>query len=247
MQFDFINEKELDEKLNKKAVSFAGDFEIKDKEDSLLRYVLNGVLMFYISFGCIESFVSAFNIKHYGVVLFFVMLILSVLYSFMHINEKTHKIGYICVLITYLYLILRGQTIIKSGFASLINETLKQIQDKLALARIKQYTEYVDDEVLAVTMCLIVLGFVLLLVLNILISEYVNAIAVVCITAPIVASCYYFEEKPGVLPIVMYLAGIMGLIVIRLNSKITLFVNKNDYYVDDENTSDSEKESIIIV
>jgi hypothetical protein len=96
MQFESTKLDTLDKKLNKKAVSFTGDFEISDKEDSWLRYVLNGLLMFYISFGCIETFVSAFNIKHYSIVLFFVMLVLAILYSFMHINENAHKIGYGC-------------------------------------------------------------------------------------------------------------------------------------------------------
>ena len=84
-----------------KAVFFKEDFEISNTEKSLLRYVVNGVLMFYISFGCIEACVSAFSIKHYEWLLFISMLILAVLYSLMHINERTHKIGYGCILLTY--------------------------------------------------------------------------------------------------------------------------------------------------
>ncbi|MBE5934624.1 MAG: transglutaminase domain-containing protein [Lachnospiraceae bacterium] len=228
-----------------KAVSFNGDFEIVDKKDSILRYVINGVLMFYISYGCIGTFASAFEIEHFKIMLFFVMLILAVLYSFMHINETTHKIGYGCILLCYVYMILRMKTIIKSGFATIINVTLQVIQEKLDLARIKQYTEYVDETELAVTMCLIVIGFVLLLVLNILVSEYMNAIATIVLTAPIVIACYYFEQKPDMMQLVMYIAGIIGLLVMRLNTKSTVYSNENVYYVDDE--EQVEKKYIYVV
>ena len=65
--------------LNKKAVSFNGDFEIQDKKDTWVRYVINGVLMFYIAYGCLGTYVSAFEIEHFKPVLFFVMLLFYIL------------------------------------------------------------------------------------------------------------------------------------------------------------------------
>ena len=231
--------------LNKKAVSFNGDFEIQDKKDTWVRYVINGVLMFYIAYGCLGTYVSAFEIEHFKPVLFFVMLLLSLLYSFMHVSEMTHRVGYACILACYLYMILKMKTIIKSGFATIINITLKVIQDKLDLARIKQYTEYVDETELAVTMCMIVIGFVLLLVLNILISEYMNIICTVALTSPIVVCSYYFEQKPSLIPLIMYIAGVIGVLVMRLNNKCTVYSNSNEYYIDDEEAV--EKKYIYVV
>ena len=121
-----------EEKLINNAVSFNGDFEIQDKADSLIRYIINGVLMFYISYGCIGTFASAFSIEYYSIMLFFVLFVLSILYSFMHVNETTHKIGYVGILVCYIYMVFRIKIIIKSGFARIINVTLQKIQDKLS-------------------------------------------------------------------------------------------------------------------
>ena len=96
-------------------------------------------------------------------------------------------------------------------------------------------------------MCMIVIGFVLLLVLNILISEYVNVYGTIAITAPLVIACYYFEAKPQLLSLIMYASGIVGLSVLRLNSRITLFNNKNLYYIDKKSEDNGIKQYKCIV
>ena len=90
----------------KTGVSFNGVIDVDNKNDSVLRYLINGIIMFFITYGCIGCFVSSFSISCKNSMLFFVLFILAIAYSFMHINAKAHKIGYIVILISYCCLLV---------------------------------------------------------------------------------------------------------------------------------------------
>ena len=107
---------------------------------------------------------------------------------------------------------------IKSGFARIVNETFEQISNKIYVDKVRKYTEYVDDYKAATTLCLIIIGFVLLLILNIIISEYLNVTITMVMTIPLVVAGPYFGYNPDVYGLIMYVVAIVGLLVLRINS-----------------------------
>lgn len=221
----------------KTGVSFNGVIDVDNKNDSVLRYLINGIIMFFITYGCIGCFVSSFSISCKNSMLFFVLFILAIAYSFMHINAKAHKIGYIVILISYMYVVFSLKTIIKSGFARIVNETFEKISDIIYVSKVRKYTEYVDDYKMAATMCLIIIGFVMLLILNIVVSEYLNVILTLIITSPIVGVGFYFGYTPSIRALLMYIVAIACLIVMRSNSKINVHNTQIAYDVNEKNDS----------
>ena len=153
-----------DTQLNSKSgVSFEGNINVFSIRDSTIRYIINGIIMFFVAYGSVVCFVTSFSISYEKVMLFFILFVLAMLYSFMHISPTTHKIGYIAILISYLYIVLKLKTMIKSGFARIVNKTFEEISNKIYVNNVRKYTEYVENYKAATTLCLIIIGFVLLL------------------------------------------------------------------------------------
>ena len=151
-----------DRKLNTKSgVSFEGNINVFSIRDSSIRYVINGIIMYFVAYGSVACFVTSFSISYEKVMLFFILLVLAMLYSFMHISPTAHKIGYIAILISYLYIVLKLKTMIKSGFARIVNKTFEEISNKIYVNNVRKYTEYVENYKAATTLCLINIGFVL--------------------------------------------------------------------------------------
>ena len=213
-----VNDKDDRKQNSKSGVSFEGDIKVASIKDTIARYIINGIIMFFVAYGSVECFVSAFSISYKKFMLFFVLFILSMLYSFMHINPTAHKIGYVTILFSYLYIVLKLKIVIKSGFARIVNETFEQISNKIYVDKVRKYTEYVDDYKAATTLCLIIIGFVLLLILNIIISEYLNVTITMVMTIPLVVAGPYFGYNPDVYGLIMYVVAIVGLLVLRINS-----------------------------
>ena len=227
------------EKLNSKSgVSFDGNINVYSIKDTMARYIINGIIMFFVAYGSVECFVSAFSISYEKVMLFFVLFVLSMLYSFMHINPTAHKIGYLVILVSYMYIEFKLKIMIKSGFARIVNETFEQISNKIYVDNVRKYTEYVSNYKAATTLCLIIIGFVLLLILNIVISEYLNVTMTMIITLPLVVVGPYFGYTPDVYALVMYVVAIVGLLVLRVNSPKNIHNTQVEF---DEINSNSEK------
>lgn len=227
-----------DTQLNSNSgVSFEGNINVFSIRDSTIRYIINGIIMFFVAYGSVVCFVTSFSISYEKVMLFFILFVLAMLYSFMHISPTAHKIGYIAILISYLYIVLKLKTMIKSGFARIVNKTFEEISNKIYVNNVRKYTEYVENYKAATTLCLIIIGFVLLLILNIVISEYLNVTMTMILTLPLVLAGPYFGYKPEMYALVMYIVAIVGLLVLRVNSPNNIHNTQVKYAEkDDKNT-----------
>lgn len=235
-----------DRKLNTKSgVSFEGSINVFSIRDSSIRYVINGIIMFFVAYGSVACFVTSFSISYEKVMLFFILFALAMLYSFMHISPTAHKIGYIAILISYLYIVLKLKTMIKSGFARIVNQTFEQISNKIYVNNVRKYTEYVENYKAATTLCLIIIGFVLLLILNIVISEYLNVTMTMILTLPLVIGGSYFGYKPEMYALVMYTVAIVGLLVLRVNSPNNVHNTQVKY--DEKNEKDTKVYEFTII
>lgn len=224
-----------DTQLNSKSgVSFEGNINVFSIRDSTIRYIINGIIMFFVAYGSVVCFVTSFSISYEKVMLFFILFVLAMLYSFMHISPTTHKIGYIAILISYLYIVLKLKTMIKSGFARIVNKTFEEISNKIYVNNVRKYTEYVENYKAATTLCLIIIGFVLLLILNIVISEYLNVTMTIILTLPLVLAGPNFGYKPEMYALVMYTVAIVGLLVLRVNSPNNVHNTQVKYAEKDE-------------
>lgn len=203
--------------------------EKKFKGDSILRYVLNGLLVFMLTYSAMDCFLSCFEIVYYKIVAIVPLLIFSMLFAMMYISKKTKRIGYVAILVGFTTMTFTLRWVVNSGFSHIMNVVIEFLEAEFNLPLIKRYAVFYSDTAMSVSVCVIVIGFVVAMLANIAVSEYMNPLAAIIVTFGIAQLGIYFDKAPSRISMSMYIASIACIAILRL-ARLNLTDNKREEY-----------------
>lgn len=199
------------------------------KGDSFLKYVLNGILVFMLTYSTMTCFLSSFEIEYYRIVTIVPLMLFSMLFAMMYINRKTKVIGYILMVVGFSTMTFSLRWVVNSGFSHIMNVVIEFLEAEYNLPLIKRYAEYYNDSAMTVSICVVVIGFVVAILANISISDFMNPLAAIMVTFGIAQLGIYFDKAPSRLSMSMYIATIACVEVLRLTRPNYIESKKEEY------------------
>lgn len=158
------------------------DIKGAETKNSLWKILLSAILTFMGTYGSVECFTTSFSIPYYKPVVIVAIIILCIGTAAFYINKKAKVIGYILLLLVFLKSVWDFKIAIRSGFSRIINVIMEFLEDNLNLPVMKRYAETIADGKYSVTVCLIFISCVVIIWLNIIISESMGFLLIMIIT-----------------------------------------------------------------
>lgn len=193
-----------------------GEFTLEStpSQKSML-YLGNALLNFVVVFGTIGCVLAGLSVEWNEVLLFFILLSTAVAMSFFYRNRWYRLAGYFIFVGGILLCLQQFLLYFRSGFALICNRLMHVLENELSLPMEREYEIYVENTELSVTMCLILLGVVLELFFNIIISEMKNYWIILLFSFPFAQLPVYLNQSIPVFFFLMYFGGILALYALR--------------------------------
>lgn len=199
-------------------IMFSADLVSEDKRFPLIKYIINALILFGVTFGTLDCFVTSFELDLTVQPMFLTCLIASLVFSFMYISNKAKILTYLAVFFGIVFAGMRFFSIINSGVSAMVNNVLIYIDDKSGLPFIREYNIFYKDEYVAMSVALCVMAVALMLILNIFISEKMSFVMLFVITFPIVQFGMYFNYSPSKIAMFCVASGWILVAAVRLTN-----------------------------
>ncbi len=163
-----------------------------------LKYLINALILFTAVFGSLGCFITAFELELNMLPMAAVCAVSALALSFMYFSNKAKIITYLAFLGLSLFASARFFRVVNSGVNSIVNKTLAYIDAKVGLPYLREYRifEY-EDEYVAMSLAVCVIALVLIIILNIFISERMDLMAMFFLTMPQVMAGMFFDFHPS--------------------------------------------------
>ena len=160
--------------------------------------LIKGLLIFAASYGTIGGVISSFNLPCYQGLLLVIFLLFSILMAFLHYSRLMFNLFYPVIFVGFTYFIFTFRFMVNSGYQAFINILQQTYGDYYLLDVYRESTEFFSDRAMTITYAAGFIGFFLILLLNIFISEYMSAFAVILMTFPLFQLGIFVEKMPAV-------------------------------------------------
>lgn len=144
------------------------------RSERLLLCVLKGFLTFCIIFGMEWFYLDAVQIEGSRWVIGGVLLIFSLLLGLLYYSRLSKNLGYVGVLAYFVVFAMSFSKQANSGFAAILNETYRLADLKFHLPARSNFFENTQDRMVSVTLCMILIGCVGAVLMNIIISGHMS-------------------------------------------------------------------------
>lgn len=201
----------------KTGILFSSNLTAQDDSFPLMKYIVNALALFCAAFGSLNCFVTAFELEMSIVPLVITCIVFSLLLSFMYVSFRAKIITYIGIFLGILIASTRYYIVVNSGICALRNNCLKYIDRKVGLPFLREFSVLFDDEYVAMSIAICVFAVVLLIFLNIFISERMNLSALFAMTFPIVQFGMYFNFETSKLSMFCVLTSWMLVAAIKFS------------------------------
>lgn len=200
---------------------YLGQKPEEGKKMALAVCLARAVLVFFVVYGSLGGFLSAFQIEYSailaGVCLFFCALYFGFLFSF---KRKIWKdLGYILFFIVYVIGIFNLRTYANSGFAAIINAVRSRGEVFFDLEAGMPFQEIIENPFLTVTVIFVFIGVFEIIVLNIFVSGYMSLKLPIFVAFTMYAIPLYFRVEPGFPYVFCMLFGLAGIYMFKNNGK----------------------------
>ncbi len=157
---------------------------------------LKGLIIYAAVVGSIGGVISSFSLPCHPLVIFSVLFIMAMGLAFMHYNHLLFNLCYPVLFFAFTYCIFSFRYQVNSGFQAFINILQNAYSKFFNLSILREGTESIADRSLTITFAAIFIGFFLLILLNIAVSEYMSLLAVILLTFPIFQLGIYIRYMP---------------------------------------------------
>ena len=158
---------------------------------------MKGLLIFAASYGAIGAVISSFSLPCYPVAVFVCFLLFSMLLAFLHYSRFIFNLFYPVIFLVFSYSIFTYRYQVNSGYQAFMAILQEAYSDYFDLSILREAKEYYADRTLTITFAAIFIGFFLIVLLNICISEYMNLFFVFLLTFPIFQLGIYIDKMPA--------------------------------------------------
>ncbi|MCR5337636.1 MAG: transglutaminase-like domain-containing protein [Lachnospiraceae bacterium] len=160
--------------------------------------LIKGLLIFTASYGTVGGVISSFNLPCYQSILLIVFLLFSILMAFLHYSRLIFNLFYPVIFVGFTYFIFTFRFMVNSGYQAFINILQQSYGDYYTLDVYRESTEFFSNRTMTITYAAGFIGFFLILLLNIFISEYMSVLAVILMTFPLFQLGIFVEKMPAV-------------------------------------------------
>lgn len=210
----------------KTGIYFAPDLEAQEQPFPFLKYILNAMIIFGCTYGSLMCMVTSFDMEIDRMTLGIVCLLLAIVFAGMYSLKYVKYAAYVTLLFLSITVLTRYYFYINSGVSAMVNICLDRINDVFPLPRIREYSEYIEDRYRTVTIALCIVALLLVLLLNIMVSEYMNFWLVFLMTFPFVQFGTYFGFQPEILPMAMVMGSWLLILIMRMSGAYDGLANK---------------------
>ncbi len=190
--------------------------------DRVLSCALKGLFIFAAVYGCLGGLISSFDLPHYTLLLPLLLLIMSMAMAFLHYSRSIFNIFYPLLFFFFAFSIFTYRYHVYSGFQAFLNIMQEKYSTYFNLSILREANEYFSDRNTTITIAALFIGFVLILLLNIAISEYMNLFAVILFTFPIFQLGIYIDEMPDFPYLILLLFSYFMVAIMRRSEHFLL-------------------------
>lgn len=185
------------------------------KTKYILLYLGNAVLNFLIVWGTIGCILESLEVEWDAVLVAPALLMAAVGMSLFYLNTMIRILGYGFVIGGFVLGVQQFMIYMRSGFAVISNKVMEVLELELDLPIERQYEVYVDNERSAVSICVFFIGVVVMLLFNIVISEFKNYWIILFFTFPVMQLPIYLNQRLPMRYMTVYIAGLLILYCLR--------------------------------
>ncbi|MBE5881837.1 MAG: hypothetical protein E7289_06000 [Lachnospiraceae bacterium] len=164
--------------------------------DRVLLCALKGLFIFAAVYGTLGGLISSFDLPCYPVALPAILLAFSLALAFLHYSRLIFNLFYPMVFVLFTVFIFSYRYHVYSGYQAFLNILQEKYSSYFVLSILREGNEYFADRNMTITIMAVFIGFFLIVLLNIAISEYMNLLYVILLTFPIFQLGIYIEEMP---------------------------------------------------
>lgn len=201
----------------KTGILFSSSLSAEKDSFPFMKYIINALALFCAAFGSLNCFVTAFELEMSIIPMLITCMVFSLLLSFMYVGFKAKIITYIGIFLGILISSTRYYVIVNSGICALRNNCLKYIDRKVGLPFLREFSVLFEDEYVAMSVAICVFAVVLMIFLNIFISERMNLFMLFALTFPIVQFGMYFNFETSKLSMFCVLTSWMLVAAIKFS------------------------------
>ena len=179
-----------------------------------------GFLMFGAALGTILSIVSAFELQVNLLLIVVAFFVFSMLLSFLHYHHVLFNIGYPIAFFVFAFSIFQNRRYVNSGYQAIVNQVKSDYREYFRLNYTGEAYEAVDNRYLAMTYAFLYLGFFLIVLLNIAISNYMSICLTMLFTFPFLQFGLYIEKMPSLISVFLLLFVYASVLFFKSNKVI---------------------------
>lgn len=165
--------------------------------DRVISCALKGIFIFAAVYGSLGGLISSFDLPHYELILPLFLLVLSMTMAFLHYSRLIFNLFYPISFFMFMFSIFTYRYHVYSGFQAFLNIMQEKYSNYFNLSILREANEFFSDRRMTITVAAIFIGFFLIVLLNIAISEYMSLPAVILLTFPIFQLGIYIDELPA--------------------------------------------------
>lgn len=185
-------------------------------KNRLLLCICKGILVFCLAFGAEWFFLDSFGIESHLLVTGCLLFVFSILMGLLYYNKWAKNLGYLGVLGFFIMIAFCFGRQANSGFAAILNSIYERVDQKFHLPVLNNFYESMADRVTSVTVCMVVIGFVCVVLLNVAVSGRMNFVGSVLLLLPFLAFSLYLDGQPSIGSVFLISAGFFLVYMFRM-------------------------------
>lgn len=191
----------------------------------VLNCFLRALIVFFLVFGSIGGFLSAFDIDYNYIMVIAVFLILSMYFSFLYASSKFiyRDFGYVIFFALFVGAIYLLRIYANSGFYAIINNVLDHAKTFFDLPGVREYEVQIDNDFFTISIVTCFIGMVMIIVLNIWMYSIMSMFWTVLFTFPILFIPIYMKLAPDPLYIIFLSIGYLAVAIFKANGHYVVF------------------------
>ena len=171
---------------------------IKKKSDrTAFSWFHLSMINFLTVFGSLGGFLSAFSISYSIGITMLILFSVACILSYMYQERRMKNIGYGLFFLVFFTSTIRWRIYINSGFYQIVNQMYEAFSDYFQLAGYDSYRVQMNNSYITVTSCIIFLGIIEMLFLNMLLVERRSFLGTLLYGLPLLFIPMYVHKEPS--------------------------------------------------
>ena len=197
--------------------------------DRALLCALKGLFIFAAVYGTLGGLISSFDLPCHSSILTVILFSFSIAMAFLHYSRLIFNVFYPLTFLLFSFSIFTYRYHVYSGFQAFLNILQEKYSTYFNLSILREGNEFFSDRTMTITIATVFIGFFLIVLLNIAISEYMNLTLTILLTFPIFQLGIYIDEMPDFPYLILLLFSYFMIAILKRGEHFLLPYREKDY------------------